>query len=572
MARLPVPGGDEDVWGEVLNEFLVVSHNDDGTLKGVDNINGVTINGTPDTDSVIVGDSSTSATWQPSPFINSSTLGNYGDLLTYSNAPSALPIGEEGAVLTVDYNSGVGISWMNLPAAITGITTTGAITIDNSNPANPVIGFNAANLSDLFPQNSIPGETLVKQADGTIAWKNDSPRLTPKIIQFSSGGGRDLNGPTDITANFNNNPIVGNTVLMAIYIRSSGPTMSGWSNPAAGWSVIQNLSSLNDSLIVGMKTLDSANQTIDLGEFVSTDGNSAYSWALYELSGLSESDSVGFMDYVSGEDQTQSHFQSGPYSPKGGLGLVILGNRSVSGYPFAAGPHALPVPSNLDINNEGFYCSIGTYTVDLNNSTEFIGHMTGTPGNAGNDTYVGLALVLLGDLLTSTVVNNPNSNSSSRDSRISLATGDTNVLLDTVGTWVHVGVDTAPWRYMHGSSPGYDLAGPDFTLASDGSGINVLNDCTIMVRLAFQISAYNNTNLAYAAPTFAVTNGSGFPGLISGDGDPISQAINGVDQDLIFNWIWRVSAGSKLEFSVRVAGNDVNQHTDGFCLDVVRIS
>lgn len=33
MARLPVPGADENTWGNVLNEFLSQAHNSDGTLK-----------------------------------------------------------------------------------------------------------------------------------------------------------------------------------------------------------------------------------------------------------------------------------------------------------------------------------------------------------------------------------------------------------------------------------------------------------------------------------------------------------------------------------------------------------
>lgn len=33
MSRLPVPGSDSDVWGAVLNDFLLVGHNPDGTLK-----------------------------------------------------------------------------------------------------------------------------------------------------------------------------------------------------------------------------------------------------------------------------------------------------------------------------------------------------------------------------------------------------------------------------------------------------------------------------------------------------------------------------------------------------------
>jgi Repeat of unknown function (DUF5907) len=33
MARLPTPGGDSNAWGQILNDFLAVEHNTDGTLK-----------------------------------------------------------------------------------------------------------------------------------------------------------------------------------------------------------------------------------------------------------------------------------------------------------------------------------------------------------------------------------------------------------------------------------------------------------------------------------------------------------------------------------------------------------
>ena len=33
MSRLPIPGSDNGVWGDVLNDFLTVEHNADGTLK-----------------------------------------------------------------------------------------------------------------------------------------------------------------------------------------------------------------------------------------------------------------------------------------------------------------------------------------------------------------------------------------------------------------------------------------------------------------------------------------------------------------------------------------------------------
>ena len=33
MARLPQPGGDHDIWAKVLNDFLLVAHNPDGTPR-----------------------------------------------------------------------------------------------------------------------------------------------------------------------------------------------------------------------------------------------------------------------------------------------------------------------------------------------------------------------------------------------------------------------------------------------------------------------------------------------------------------------------------------------------------
>lgn len=41
MARLPVPGSDASNWGDILNEFLLVEHNTDGTLKNKNTANGI---------------------------------------------------------------------------------------------------------------------------------------------------------------------------------------------------------------------------------------------------------------------------------------------------------------------------------------------------------------------------------------------------------------------------------------------------------------------------------------------------------------------------------------------------
>lgn len=36
MARLPVPGDDKGTWGDILNTYLQVAHEDDGSLKSID--------------------------------------------------------------------------------------------------------------------------------------------------------------------------------------------------------------------------------------------------------------------------------------------------------------------------------------------------------------------------------------------------------------------------------------------------------------------------------------------------------------------------------------------------------
>lgn len=41
MSRLPRPGSDEDIWGDILNDFLLVSHNSDGSLKAGDALGSV---------------------------------------------------------------------------------------------------------------------------------------------------------------------------------------------------------------------------------------------------------------------------------------------------------------------------------------------------------------------------------------------------------------------------------------------------------------------------------------------------------------------------------------------------
>lgn len=91
MARLPVPGSDDGQWGNVLNDFLTVSHASDGTLLSaqvsaagavvsgsaaggdlsgtypnptVAKVNGIAVSGTPAAGSILTASSSSAASWQ----------------------------------------------------------------------------------------------------------------------------------------------------------------------------------------------------------------------------------------------------------------------------------------------------------------------------------------------------------------------------------------------------------------------------------------------------------------------------------------------------------------------------
>lgn len=67
MARLPVPGSDENTWGDVLNDFLTQSLNTDGTIKdsAVTGLGGQSVASTaPADDDVLTYNASTSQ-WEP---------------------------------------------------------------------------------------------------------------------------------------------------------------------------------------------------------------------------------------------------------------------------------------------------------------------------------------------------------------------------------------------------------------------------------------------------------------------------------------------------------------------------
>src|SRR5690242_20709919 len=108
MSRLPTPGADAGNWGTILNDFLTVGHNADGTLKlpALGQYMGVY----QDTTVGIADDSYDSATWGGTTIDQSS-----GSLTFDSSNPTIVHVQETGV-----YNINASIFWQD-SASNTGV-------------------------------------------------------------------------------------------------------------------------------------------------------------------------------------------------------------------------------------------------------------------------------------------------------------------------------------------------------------------------------------------------------------------------------------------------------------------
>src|SRR5664279_4063770 len=104
MTRLPTPGGDSGDWGNILNAFLDISHNPDGTLKDT----AVTAAGAADDTTVIHNTTDETIagikTFSSSPIVPTPTTANQATNKTYvdsavsTGAPVTSVAGKTGAV------------------------------------------------------------------------------------------------------------------------------------------------------------------------------------------------------------------------------------------------------------------------------------------------------------------------------------------------------------------------------------------------------------------------------------------------------------------------------------------
>lgn len=109
MARLPVPGGDVDGWAGILNEFLRVSHNEDGTQKArsvkLDSLD-VANPAAQRIDNFVLMNRDSKLEWRPSSSINVLNFGAKGDGITDDTAAIQAAIDAVGRGGTVNIPRG----------------------------------------------------------------------------------------------------------------------------------------------------------------------------------------------------------------------------------------------------------------------------------------------------------------------------------------------------------------------------------------------------------------------------------------------------------------------------------
>jgi len=158
VARLPQLGGDENTWGQVLNDFLLETHNNDGTLK-------------PD----VV----TSSNLAPNAVDNTALSSN-----SVTNATLAVSGGSDGQVLTKDSGQASGIKWASATASVPQATTTSVGTVQlagdlGGTATTPTVPVLAGGSTTQYFRGDKSWQTLDKTAVGLANIDNTSDANKP---------------------------------------------------------------------------------------------------------------------------------------------------------------------------------------------------------------------------------------------------------------------------------------------------------------------------------------------------------------------------------------------------------
>ena len=291
MAQLPTTGGDDGTWGDILNEFLLVSHNGDGSLSSsaVSNALPTPIStiklgsGTPSSSNFLRGD----GTWAV-PNGGSSALVNDTDVTIAS--PSG------GQVLT--YNS-TATKWENesLPSAST--STAGVVQLDGVASDIQPLGVqsvgSAGKAADAGHIHAMPrldqvgnptssvnlnSQKITSLTNGTAASDAAAFGQIPTSLPPNGSAGGDLTGsyPNPTVAKINGITLPGSAPAANQVLTATNSSTASWATPAAG---VQLDTTSTDIQPLGVQAAGGTLKAADAGHVHPTTGVALLSGASF---------------------------------------------------------------------------------------------------------------------------------------------------------------------------------------------------------------------------------------------------------------------------------------------------
>lgn len=284
MVRLPNPGSDENTWGDILNEFLAVEHNSDGSLKATGTLNGYAL------DADVVHDTGNETisgikTFSSSPIVPTPTGGTdaankaYVDTTASAGTPDADATTKGKLQLTGDLGGTAGSptvpglatkeptitagttsqywrgdkSWQTL-----GKTAVGLSNVDNTSDADKPVS--------TAVQTALNAKQPLDATLTTLASYNTNGLVTQTAADTFTG--RTITGTTNQVTVANGDGVSGNPTLSLPQDIHSGatPTFAGLNSTGILTALFQNADTWSGGLIVRKRgTIGDANAAITSG-------------------------------------------------------------------------------------------------------------------------------------------------------------------------------------------------------------------------------------------------------------------------------------------------------------------
>ncbi len=139
MARLPVPGQDDEMWGEILNDFLLQSHNEDGTLRD-DTVGDAQVSSLSESEITDLGNNLDSRVKKGELVVNVTDFGAKGDGSTDDTAALVDAVAALQPGATLYFPSGDYVVERLYMANLNGFRVLGAgATLTGSDPAKTIV-------------------------------------------------------------------------------------------------------------------------------------------------------------------------------------------------------------------------------------------------------------------------------------------------------------------------------------------------------------------------------------------------------------------------------------------------